>query len=40
VVKLFLQNNANFKLKEQRTIFPQEEDCDGFFYAVLVKEND
>lgn len=40
VVEKFLKENANFKLKEQRTIFPHEEDCDGFFYAVLVKEND
>ena len=38
VVERFLENNANFKLKEQRTIFPQDEDCDGFFYSVIVKE--
>ncbi|MCQ2487736.1 MAG: 16S rRNA (cytosine(967)-C(5))-methyltransferase RsmB [Clostridia bacterium] len=37
VVKRFLDENEGFKLKEQRTIFPQDEDCDGFFYAVLVK---
>ena len=38
-VRRFLKENANFKLKEQRTIFPHEEDCDGFFYAVLEKES-
>ncbi len=39
VVKRFLDESANFTLKEQRTIFPQDEDCDGFFYAVLKKES-
>ena len=39
VVGRFLENNAGFTLKEQRTIFPQDEDCDGFFYAVLKKES-
>ncbi|MBQ6752839.1 MAG: methyltransferase domain-containing protein [Clostridia bacterium] len=39
VVKRFLDEGANFTLKEQRTIFPQDEDCDGFFYAVLKKES-
>ena len=38
-MKRFLDENASFTLKEQRTIFPQDEDCDGFFYAVLKKES-
>lgn len=37
VVKRFLDAHDDFELVEQRTIFPQEEDCDGFFYSVMKK---
>lgn len=35
VVNRFINDNKGFELKEMRTIFPQEFDCDGFFYAVI-----
>ena len=37
VVKRFLDAHDDFELVEQRTIFPHEEDCDGFFYSVIKK---
>ncbi len=37
VVKRFLDAHDDFELVKQRTIFPQEEDCDGFFYSVMKK---
>ena len=37
VVAKFLEENSNFELKEQKTIFPQDFDCDGFFYSVMTK---
>ena len=37
VVKRFLDAHDDFELVEQHTIFPQEEDCDGFFYSVMKK---
>lgn len=38
VVLSFLNEHTDFSLKEERTIFPFDTDCDGFFYAVLEKQ--
>ncbi len=37
VVKAFLDNNVEFILKEEKTSFPSEFGGDGFYYAVLEK---
>ena len=36
-VDRFLQNNDNFNLREARTLYPDTDGTDGFFYAVLVR---
>lgn len=40
VVEKFLQNNVNFKLLNEVTVFPSESGGDGFFYALTEKIND
>ena len=40
VVEKFLQNNCNFKLLNEVTVFPSESGGDGFFYALMEKIND
>lgn len=40
VVSKFLDNNDNFSLIEQKTIFPCENGGDGFFWALMEKNND
>ncbi len=40
VVEKFLNNNSNFKLDYQKTIFPTEDGGDGFYYAVIRKSYD
>lgn len=37
VVSAFLNNNSNYSLKEEKTSFPSELGGDGFYYAVLIK---
>lgn len=37
VVESFLSANSNFKITEEKTIFPSEYGGDGFYYAVLKK---
>lgn len=39
VVAEFLENNNNFELIEQKTIFPTKDGGDGFFYALMVKND-
>lgn len=39
VVAEFLENNDNFELIEQKTIFPTKDGGDGFFYALMVKND-
>ncbi len=36
-VELFLQNNPDFKLIKQRTLFPSQEGFDGFYMALLER---
>ena len=36
-VSRFLAENNNFELKEQRTLYPDVDGTDGFFYAVLER---
>ncbi len=38
-VTLFLNNNPNFILEEEKTIYPSEAGCDGFYMARLKKVN-
>lgn len=40
VVEKFLNNNTNFKLINEITVFPSENSGDGFFYAIMEKIND
>lgn len=40
VVEKFLSNNTDFKLDYQKTIFPTDNGGDGFYYAVIRKNND
>lgn len=40
VVEGFLNNNINFKLINEITVFPSENGGDGFFYAIMEKIND
>ena len=40
VVKRFLDNNDNFKLIKEKTAFPSENSGDGFYYAVMTRNND
>lgn len=40
VVEKFLNNNINFKLINETTVFPSENSGDGFFYAIMEKIND
>lgn len=40
VVEKFLQNNDNYKLINEVTVFPSENGGDGFFYALMEKIND
>lgn len=40
VVEKFLNNNINFKLINEITVFPSENSGDGFFYAIMKKIND
>ena len=40
VVEKFLNNNINFKLINEITVFPSENGGDGFFYAIMEKIND
>ncbi len=37
VVESFLSANSNFKITEEKTFFPSEYGGDGFYYAVLKK---
>lgn len=37
VVSRFISEHEGFDLKTQKTILPQEYDCDGFFYAVIER---
>lgn len=37
VVKAFLNENKDFILKEEKTVFPSENGGDGFYYAVMTK---
>ena len=39
-VARFLAQNNSFKLKEQRTLYPDTDGTDGFFYAVLERVNE
>ena len=39
VVSEFLKNNSEFELIEQRTTFPSKDGGDGFFYALMVKND-
>ncbi len=39
VVAEFLEKNDNFELIEQKTIFPTKDGGDGFFYALMVKND-
>ena len=39
VVSEFLKNNSDFELIEQRTTFPSKDGGDGFFYALMVKND-
>ena len=40
VVEKFLNDNTNFKLINEITVFPSENSGDGFFYAIMEKIND
>lgn len=40
VVKRFLDNNDNFKLIKEKTAFPSENSGDGFYYAVMTRNDD
>ena len=40
VVKRFLDNNDNFKLVKEKTAFPSENSGDGFYYAVMTRNDD
>ena len=40
VVGRFLENNDNYKLINEVTVFPSENGGDGFFYAIMEKIND
>lgn len=33
----FLKQHPNYQLLEEKTIFPDEENCDGFYHAKLVR---
>lgn len=38
VVREFLAENDGFSLLEERTFYPDRDDCDGFYYAILQKK--
>lgn len=40
VVERFLNDNSDFKLIDEVTVFPCEDGGDGFFYAIMEKIND
>lgn len=40
VVSRFLDNNNNFKLIDEKTIFPSNYGGDGFYYALMKKNED
>lgn len=37
VVRAFLKENSDFILKEEKTVFPSQNGGDGFYYAVMIK---
>lgn len=39
VVSKFIENNPEFELINQTTVFPMEDSGDGFFYALMVKND-
>lgn len=40
IVEKFLNNNHDFSLVSQETILPSNDGGDGFFYALMVRNND
>lgn len=40
VVKRFFDNNDKFKLVKEKTAFPSENSGDGFYYAVMTRNDD
>ncbi len=40
VVQKFIDNNSNYSLVYDKTIFPTTDGGDGFYYAVMEKRND
>ena len=40
VVREFLNNNSNFSLNCEKTVFPSADGGDGFYYAVMTKNYD
>ena len=40
IVEKFLKNNSNFELLYQKTIIPNDDGGDGFYYAVMDKRDD
>lgn len=40
VVQRFLSENDNFKLIDEKTVFPSIDSGDGFYYAVMMREDD
>ena len=40
VVNNFLLKHPSFSLTEERTLMPDADGCDGFYYAILTKSND
>ena len=40
VVAKFLENNNNFEILEEKTVFPTPFGGDGFYYALMRKNND
>lgn len=40
VVAAFLENNLDFRLEYDKTVFPSANGGDGFYFAVLTKNYD
>ena len=40
VVAKFLESNNNFEILEEKTVFPTPFGGDGFYYALMRKNND
>ena len=40
VVQRFLSDNEGYSLIEEKTLFPEPDGGDGFYYAVMEKNND